>query len=219
VSLPHRAIIALRVVLEARINTYPCSLGVVGAWREVLLHLIPKNGNPVLPSHWRPIALSSVFQKLFLSIITALLEDYGPADPLQRGFRSGGQTMEVAETVRVLSRKSLEWGGPLYVLKADISRAFDNIRHAPLEGAFGRLGVPAKLQHCIFQELDSISASLVKGCRGLALPPPREGGRGAQRLLRFGTFYCGMHWFVRGLGGGSLVWVGNSMPLMSLHRT
>jgi hypothetical protein len=34
------------VVMEARINAYPCSLGVVGAWRDVLLHLIPKKQNP-----------------------------------------------------------------------------------------------------------------------------------------------------------------------------
>jgi hypothetical protein len=207
VSMPHRVLLALRVVLEARINAYPCSVGVVGAWREVLLHMIPKNGNPELPSHWRPIALSSVFQKLFLSIVTALLEEYGPADPLQRGFRSGGQTMEVAETVRVLARKSLEWGCPVYVLKADISRAFDNIRHAPLEGALSRLGVPAKLQHCIFQELE---CHLNFSCQGAAWSgfAPSKGGRqgGSETptlwnlLLRDALVSARTRWWNLGLG-------------------
>jgi hypothetical protein len=66
VYLPHRAVIALRVIFEARVNAYECSWGVVAAWREVLLHLIPKNQNPIDASMWRPISLSSVLQKLFI---------------------------------------------------------------------------------------------------------------------------------------------------------
>jgi ribonuclease HI/exonuclease III len=154
VHLPHRAVIALRAVFEARINAYDCSLGVVRAWRDVLLHLIPKVQNPSEIGHWRPISLCSVLQKLFLSVVAAVIDFHEVLDPLQRGFRPGGQTMEVGEALRTLAKKCVEWGQPLYLLKADIARAFDNICHGALEGAMREQGIPAKLRHAVFQELD-----------------------------------------------------------------
>jgi hypothetical protein len=175
-SLPHKIMVALRVIFDARVNAYPCSIGVVSAWRRVLLHLIPKNQNPTDVAHWRPIALSSVFQKLYLSVACALVEQLDVVDPLQRGFRPGGQTMEVAEAARVVARKALEWGLPLYLLKADVARAFDNICHEPLNSAMARVGVPAKLRHAVFQEL---RCDMSFSCQGTCWEgvSPSKGGR------------------------------------------
>jgi hypothetical protein len=115
--------------------------------------------------------------------------------------------MEVAETVRVLARKSFEWGYPLYVLKADISRAFDNIRHAPLEGALGRLGVPAKLQHCVFQELDCHLNFSCQGTSWAGFAPSKGGRQGGTEtptlwniLLRDALVAALSRWWDLGLG-------------------
>jgi hypothetical protein len=177
-NLPYRACIALRVIVEARVNALPCSIGVIGAWHDVLVHLIPKTQNPTHVAHWRPISLSSVFQKLYLSITTALLNSYDCLDPLQRGFRPGGQTMEVCETIRYIAKKSHEWNTPFYALKLDVARAFDNIKWGCLDGAMERAGICSNFRHAVLQELPCRMRFSCMGTVWDGLSPSKGGRQG-----------------------------------------
>ncbi len=97
--------------------------------------------------------MTSCLQKLYLGIVTRLTEQMSlPVLDAHCGFRAGHQTAEVSETARLLLKKSTAWGLPFYCLKADVSRAFDNIRHDVLESVLQRDLVPNKLVLCIMRE-------------------------------------------------------------------
>jgi hypothetical protein len=108
--------------------------------------------------------------------VSAIIDQFEPYDILQRGFRPGGQTLEVAETVRTLAKKCHEWGRELWVLKSDVQRAFDNISHGCLCDAMQRRGVPAKLRHAVMQEL---ACRMTFSCMGTTWQgvSPSKGGR------------------------------------------
>lgn len=67
------------------------------------------------------------------------------------GFRPGHQTAETAESVRMAVRKAHTWDRSLYIMKADVSRAFVNILHPVLHNALIHAQTPLKLQHALLQ--------------------------------------------------------------------
>jgi hypothetical protein len=162
--LPHRAVVLLRDAFEQRINTCAGSVGVVEPWREVLLHLIPKTPRASKPGEFRPIALSSVLQKLYLSVVTTMCEHIGRTpDVSQCGFRAGHQTAEIADFTRLLVRKCAEYAEPIAILKIDLHRAFDTILHGHAVESLLRADIPCRLVHAVAQEFECLGTLSFQG--------------------------------------------------------
>jgi hypothetical protein len=110
--LPFRAIETIRSLIEARINSTSLCVedDVFRSWGNVLVHLIPKVVSAKSVKQWRPIAVCSVMQKLFLSVVVRLAAYFSrPALEEQAGFSAGRQTMEVSETCRLALQKCPSW--------------------------------------------------------------------------------------------------------------
>ena len=160
-SLPHRAVLKLRSLFEARLNHDPGHTGSIETWRVISVLLIPKVRVAHDPKAWRPIALTSCIQKLYLGVVIRLVEQVAtPIDPAQCGFSSGRQTAEVAETTRLAIRKCSEWGLPVYALKADVMRAFDSMKHDVILRSLQEDKVPARLCHAVLQEFLECEVSI-----------------------------------------------------------
>ena len=163
-SLPPSSVEVLRRLLESRLNNEPGFEDSVQEWCDILITLIPKVNNAVTVHQWRPISLTSVVQKLFLSICSRMLTEFGrPIHPGQYGFVPGKQTMEVSECLRLVLQKCDTWGLPVYILKIDAFRAFDSMWHDVIESALLSSDVHPRLIHAIMRELSFGTASLKLG--------------------------------------------------------
>jgi hypothetical protein len=159
--LPPRAVSRLVALIELRINGDSGHGHIMNEWCSIVVNLIPKINNPSLSKHWRPIALTSCLQKLYLSVVARLLQ-YFCSPPLanQLGFTQGKQCAELSEFVRLALQKSSQWGIDLYVLKLDVFRAFDAMRHDTILGSLIDCQCPVKLQHAVMCELAHGTISL-----------------------------------------------------------
>jgi hypothetical protein len=72
-TLGERAITTLRYLIECRLNSEHGHDNLVPEWSEIILNLIPKNAHPLSSADWRPIAVTSVLQKVHLRVCSALL--------------------------------------------------------------------------------------------------------------------------------------------------
>jgi hypothetical protein len=130
------------------------------------MHLIPKTKAAQDPKQWRPVALTSCIQKLFLGIVIRLVNlSAKPIDSSQCGFQESRQTAEVAEATRIAVRKCYEWGVDIFVLKTDVMRAFDSMQHGFVLEALINDGVLKQLQHSVMQEFRERDVNLsFQGC-------------------------------------------------------
>ncbi len=92
--------------------------------------LIAKFFGAVRVKDYRPIAVLSVFLKLYFIILGELcgLRDL-PVSKYQFAFRKGYQGHEIVSILRFLVEKSLEFDEPLMVFDGDIHKAYDKVRH------------------------------------------------------------------------------------------
>jgi hypothetical protein len=160
-ALPENVFLILCNLIEARINGDENHDMVLRSWSKAVVTLIPKRSKPREISHWRPITLSSVLQKLYLKVVILLLQkESRPIDGAQFGFSAGRQAAEPVEMLRNLLAKGTAWGRPFAFCKADINRAFDNIDHGHLQRALEALGAPPALQAAVFRELTEVTLDL-----------------------------------------------------------
>ena len=171
--------------------------------------LIPKVRSPSTLNTWRPIAICSVLQKVFLKLVVMLMHELSsPLEVEQYGFRPGRQTLEPVDIVRTLLSKGSSWGLPFSFVKGDLFRAFDNIKHGPLQKALDHRLVPSRLQLAIFRELSGTTISLdfqgqeyndIPFCKG-----GRQGGTETPDLwnstVNLGLFYAKQRWKRERLG-------------------
>jgi hypothetical protein len=85
----------------------------------------------------------------------ARLLQYFCSPPLanQLGFTQGKQCAELSEFVRLALQKSSQWGIDLFVLKLDVFKAFDTMRHDTILESLIDCQCPVKLQHAVMCEL------------------------------------------------------------------
>ncbi len=153
-ALPDHAVIALRNLFEGRLNCEEGLCDSIADWCRILITLIPKTNNAVTFASWRPISLTSVLQKLYLSVCSILLREFGrPIHECQYGFCPGKQVMEVSECLRLILEKTAEWDLPACILKIDAHRAFDSMRHDILEQCLLDAEVNPKLVLAFMREL------------------------------------------------------------------
>jgi hypothetical protein len=176
--LPWKARVCLATIFEHRLNGSEAHQGVFDAWCNIVISLIPKIKKPELVSQWRPIALTSCLQKLYLGIVTKLIDQHSTTiSPQQCGFRESHQTAEVSESVRQAVQKAACWGTDLYILKADVFRAFDSMAHSAILESMVESKVPVRLQHATLQELAHCTVSLLFQGNEWKHIPFEKGGR------------------------------------------
>ena len=159
--LPERAICILTKLIQHRVNGDGGHEMVLQEWCDVCISMIPKITSPTLVKHWRPIALTSCLQKLYLAVVTRLVAYFcTPCLPNQCGFSQGRQTAEVSELTRLALQKAVQWNVPLYALKLDVHRAFDAMKHDVILQSLVGDGCPLRLQHAIMVELSHTQISI-----------------------------------------------------------
>jgi hypothetical protein len=148
------AIDTLVTLIESRINGDSGHDTLINDWIHVAISLIPKVKNANTAKKWRPIALTSCLQKVYLAVVTKLVQFYSePCHHMQYGFSSGKQVMEITELCRLAAQKSTRWDTPLFTMKLDVHRAFDALRHGVIHAALERALCPVRLQLAMLREL------------------------------------------------------------------
>ena len=105
-------------------------------WRKSNIWLIHKAGDDSEVANYRPITLSNLTYKFFMTIITArlnnLLEKHHVLSNIQGGFRSERgcqQKIRLALAVRLYAKQRQR---PLSSLYLDLAKAYDSVNHTAL---------------------------------------------------------------------------------------
>jgi hypothetical protein len=99
-ALLESAVEKLRTLCECRLNWDEGHSSAIRSWANVLIALIPKTPAALKASQWRPVALTSVLQEVYLRVCSQLLElECRPVMRQQHGFSAGSQTMDATDLV------------------------------------------------------------------------------------------------------------------------
>jgi hypothetical protein len=110
------------------------------AWDIGLTHLVVKGKSNARVDNTRPISLTSVFRRIFESVLHSkwASEQWAQLHPAQAGCRRGFSTMS-----QVLVNDHLSQTGYKYSCLLDIQKAFDTINHAILIQMLIDVGAPS----------------------------------------------------------------------------
>ena len=148
--------------LLALYNRIICTGTIEDHWREVYFTMVPKSGDLTEATNWRPIAILSVFYKVFSRMvynrIVSTLEAQQSAD--QHGFRSGIRLEDALMVVETVVSRYCEFNKSLYIASLDVRKAFDRIQHGALFAALREQGA----DECTI----ALITELYKGQRGKA---------------------------------------------------
>ena len=105
-------------------------------WVQGLIFPIYKTGDPLNPSNYRGIAITSCLSKLFNSILNARLEKYILKNELIRneqiGFKAGCRTSDHIFKLKTIIDKYLNKSKKVYACFIDLRKAFDSVIHSSL---------------------------------------------------------------------------------------
>ena len=105
-------------------------------WVQGLIFPIYKTGDPLNPSNYRGIAITSCLSKLFNSILNARLEKYILKNELIRneqiGFKAGCRTPDHIFKLKTIIDKYLNKSKKVYACFIDLRKAFDSVIHSAL---------------------------------------------------------------------------------------
>ena len=112
-------------------------------WKESLLILLPKGGNPEDPGNWRPIAILDTSYKIMARMLYNKLQENLEANDseYQFGFRRGRSRRDAILVLENLAGKSFEWNTPIWIASLDLRKAIDRVEHKALLAALERHGV------------------------------------------------------------------------------
>ena len=90
---------------------------------------ILKEAAPKSPSMLRPISILPTIFKMYSAVLWKLVEDFvEPISKYQFALKPKHQAADVIFILRMLIEKANEWDQPLYIMDADLPKAFDNVR-------------------------------------------------------------------------------------------
>ena len=103
------------------------------AWLSNHVTFLPKTAAPCTPGELRPIVLSPTFAKVFTKALMLRLRPRLPQiQACQVGGIPGRQTLDSVCAVQHAIKLAEEYNKPLYVIKLDITAAFDSLSHEAL---------------------------------------------------------------------------------------
>ena len=109
-------------------------------WLSNHVTFLPKTADPACPSDLRPIVLSSTIGKVFTKCLMLRMR---PSLPPIRAFQVGGipsrQILDSVCAVQHAIHLAQQYGKTLYVVKLDISAAFDSLSHEALAAFLSQL--------------------------------------------------------------------------------
>ena len=123
--------------------------GVVGSeWKMSKTCMIPKTGKPTAKEH-RPIALTTVGYKLFMSLLKDRMVEQELTDfrvkSLQSGFMSGRRLEENTFILSQVVEECYQGRNELWVVAVDFSKAFDSVERGALVRALMKFGCEPRL--------------------------------------------------------------------------
>jgi len=136
-------------------------------WKFARIVPIPKSGNPVNPSNYRPISilpvLSKLLEKHIHNIISYHLHNVCPLSPNQWGYTAGKSTTTALLSFTHECQEALDSGGEVCSVFFDLSKAFDTVPHQSLLLKLFHLQVnPFILRwiHSYLSNIDGITSSV-----------------------------------------------------------
>jgi hypothetical protein len=136
------------------------------SWKEAVISVIFKDGDPQLPNNYRPISmiplLCKLFSRLVLKRIRQTLDAQQSVD--QAGFRSGFSTDDHLFALTQLQEKAFEWQQDIWIAAVDFKKAFDTIIHETLWNALWTQGVPQRCIYILIQLYRDASATVKLDC-------------------------------------------------------
>ncbi|KAJ4767870.1 RNA-directed DNA polymerase (reverse transcriptase)-related family protein [Rhynchospora pubera] len=118
-------------------------------WLQCTVTLTPKIKEPDMPSQYRPISIGNVLYRLVMKIVATRLRRHlkGVISHEQNAFMKGRNIVEniivVRETLQSFKQKNFKQ--PAFMLKVDVSKAFDKIEWDFLAKAMIYLNVPLNM--------------------------------------------------------------------------
>lgn len=129
-----------------------------GEWRTSRTVMIPKTNKPQA-KQLRPIALTNISYKIFMSLVRNYLEEHirdnGLENEAQSGFTDGGRIENNLFILKYCIEKSKLMKKPLIVTSIDYSKAYDSIKRGQL--------IQILKENKVHADLISIIAEIYKG--------------------------------------------------------
>ena len=136
----------------------------INSWQQSLISPILKKGNSNLCSNYRPITLSSLFSKVFTSLMNNRLKVYTETLNIipeeQAAFRKDYSTIDHIFSLYTLITKQFSQNRKLYVAFIDYSRCFDGIHREALFTMLKRYGINGKFLEMIKSLYTNVSSAV-----------------------------------------------------------
>jgi hypothetical protein len=147
----------LHAFFQERLND-ECAQSEEG-WSEISLHLIPK-GTDISIESFRPISISDAVRNTYIRSLLHQIEMDGSLKipGWQYAYQSGKQCGHVIHMLNTVLVKGAEWGVPVYIVRLDISSAFDSMAYHKLAPALRRAGLSWRWVLALVRELFGTTA-------------------------------------------------------------
>ena len=125
----------------------------IDAWQKTIISPVFKKGNPELCSNYRPISLTSLLSKVYISILNKRLTEYvehlNIIPEEQAAFRQSYSTIDHVFSLYTIISKQFSCNRKLYVAFIDYKKAFDSIRREALYVVLERNGIKGQFLNAI----------------------------------------------------------------------
>ena len=100
-------------------------------WKQTVMTVIHKSGDPQQPSNYRPIAIIPILYKLFARLLYCRLAPQLNAEQTsdQAGFRPNFSTLDHLFVFTCIEEKAHEYNLPVWLAALDFKKAFDTVEH------------------------------------------------------------------------------------------
>ena len=173
-------------LLQPRLRAWFVAMAMCGsmpqAWQPVRIQPIYKKGDPLQPTNYRPIAITSVLYRLYASMLTATLDDWAHQHGLipceQFGFQRRRSTTQAAFVLRHLAQaqRAAAARGRLHCAFVDFEKAYDSVDHSLLwQHLAHSLNMPPDMLRAVQALYKGATYLLQDGCKQTQQVPVARG--------------------------------------------